>query len=315
MDIIGKKYWYLAFSLLFISFGVIAIFLWGLNLSIDFTGGSRITLSFKKTVTQDTVESVNNIFKTQGIKVGSLEKSNELIFVRTTPLNTDQNSKLVNALLQKFEEVTQQEFETIGPVIGREITLNALKAIAIASILIVLYITWSFRHVPKPASSFRFGICAIIALVHDVLIVVGVFAILGHFFGVEIDSLFVTAILTVIGFSVHDTIVVFDRIRENLKKKGSLNFSKTVNESIMQTITRSLNTSLTTILVLIGLLLFGGESIRWFVVALLVGIISGTYSSIFNAAPLLVLWQEISNKRQKKETSFAKASRGKQELG
>lgn len=298
MDIIGKKYWYLAFSLLFISFGVIAIFLWGLNLSIDFTGGSRITLSFKKTVTQDTVESVNSIFKTQGIKVGSLEKSNELIFVRTIPLNTDQNNKLVNALLQKFEDVMQQEFETIGPVIGREITLNALKAIAIASILIVLYITWSFRHVPKPASSFRFGICAIIALVHDVLIVVGAFAILGHFFGVEIDSLFVTAILTVIGFSVHDTIVVFDRIRENLKKKGSLNFSKTVNESIMQTITRSLNTSLTTILVLIGLLLFGGESIRWFVVALIIGIVAGTYSSIFTASPLLVLWQEISNKKQ-----------------
>lgn len=298
MDIIRKKYWYLAFSLLFIAFGVIAIFLWGLNLSIDFTGGSRITLAFKNTVTQATVRSVNNIFETQRIKVGSLEKSNELIFVRTAPLNTDQNNKLVSALSEKFENVTQQEFETIGPVIGREITFNALKAIAIASVLIILYITWSFRQVPKPASSFRFGVCAIIALVHDVLVVVGAFAILGHFFNVEADSLFVTAILTVIGFSVHDTIVVFDRIRENLRKFGGENFAKTVNESIIQTIGRSLNTSLTVILVLIALLLFGGESIRWFVVALLIGIISGTYSSIFNAAPLLVLWQEISNKRQ-----------------
>ena len=130
------------------------------------------------------------------------------------------------------------------------------------------------------------------------LVVLGIFAILGHFFGVEVDSLFVTAILTVIGFSVHDTIVVFDRIRENLKKMGGANFSNTVNESIIQTIDRSLNTSLTVILVLVALLLFGGESIRWFVVALLIGVISGTYSSIFNASPLLVLWHELSQKRK-----------------
>ena len=137
-------------------------------------------------------------------------------------------------------------------------------------------------------------------MLHDVLLLLGVFSILGHFFGVEIDSLFVTAVLTVIGFSVHDTIVVFDRIRENLKRVGSENFAQVVNDSILQTLDRSLNTSLTVVLVLFALLLFGGDTIRWFVVALLIGIISGTYSSIFNAAPLLVIWQELSQKRLKR---------------
>jgi preprotein translocase subunit SecF len=152
--------------------------------------------------------------------------------------------------------------------------------------------------VPKPTSSFRFGVCAIIALIHDVLVLLGLFSIFGHFLGVEIDSLFVTAALTVIGFSVHDTIVVFDRIRENLKRVGGENFSEVVNNSILQTLDRSLNTSLTVVLVLIALLLFGGDSIKWFVVALLIGIISGTYSSIFNASPLLVVWQDLIQKRR-----------------
>lgn len=301
MNIIEKKYWYLGVSLSFIAAGVVAIFLWGLNLSIDFTGGSRITLAFKDAVTQGAVESVNEIFDNQKIKIGSLEKSDRLVFVRTAPVDADANTRLMSALSGKFEDISQREFETIGPVIGREITLNAIKAIVIASVLIILYITWSFRHVPKPASSFRFGICAIIALIHDVLIVVGAFAVFGHFFGVEIDSLFVTAILTVIGFSVHDTIVVFDRIRENLIRKGSMNFATTVNESIVQTLVRSINTSLTTILVLIALLLFGGETIRWFIVALVIGIVAGTYSSIFTASPLLVLWQELRNKKEIKK--------------
>lgn len=299
MDIIGKKNWYFGLSLLVLIPGIIAIFLWGFNLSIDFTGGSRLTLSFENNVTNSHIELVSNVLKNQQIKVASVEKSNKLIFVRTTPIDSAQNSKFISALSKELKDVREQEFETIGPTIGKQTSLNALKAVGIASILIILYITWSFRQVPKPASSFRFGVCAIIALVHDVLVVVGAFAIIGHFFNVEIDSLFVTAILTVIGFSVHDTIVVFDRIRENLRKIGSLNFSKTVNDSIIQTIARSLNTSLTVVLVLVALLLFGGDSIRWFVVALLIGIISGTYSSIFNAAPLLVLWQEWQEKRKK----------------
>ena len=242
---------------------------------------------------------VGEVLKAGKIKVASIEKSNKSIFIRTSPMDQSQNNKFVSILSEKFKDVKEQEFETIGPVIGQETTWNALKAVGIASILIIFYITWSFRQVPKPASSFKFGICAIIALIHDVLIVVGSFAIFGHFLGVEVDSLFVTAILTIIGFSVHDTIVVFDRIRENLKKMGGADFSKTFNESIMQTIDRSLNTSLTVFLVLVALLLFGGESIRWFVVALLIGITVGTYSSIFIASPLLVVWEAWDRKRIK----------------
>jgi len=300
MNIIGHKNWYFGLSLLVIITGLIAIFLWGLNLSIEFTGGSRLTLAFNDVVGDKQIKIVDEALKAEKIKIASIEKSNKLIFVRTSPIDQNQNNKFINTLSKNFKDVKEREFETIGPVIGQETTFNALKAIIIASVLIILYITWSFRQVPKPASSFRFGVCAIIALIHDVLVVVGVFAILGHFFGVEIDSLFVTAILTVIGFSVHDTIVVFDRIRENLKKMGASDFSKTVNDSIIQTIDRSLNTSLTVLLVLVALLLFGGESIRWFVVALLIGITAGTYSSIFTASPLLVLWQEISDKRKRK---------------
>lgn len=297
MDIIGKKNLYFLISFLIIIPGIIALVLWGLNLSIDFTGGSRITLSIKNVQSQNAVEVIRKNLEKDKIKIASIEKSNNLIFVRTQPLDQKQNDKFVNDLKKEIKDFKEEEFETIGPTIGEETTSDAVKAVVLASLLIVLYITWSFRKIPKPASSFRFGICAIIALIHDVLVVVGVFAIFGHFFGVEIDSLFVTAVLTVIGFSVHDTIVVFDRIRENLKRMSSSSFSTVVNDSILQTLDRSLNTSLTVVLVLLALLLFGGESIKWFVVALLVGVVSGTYSSIFNASPLLVLWQEIKNKK------------------
>ena len=177
-------------------------------------------------------------------------------------------------------------------MVGGETTKNALFALVLATLMIILYIAFSFRKVPKPASSWRFGVVAVVALLHDVILLVGVSSILGHFLNIEIDILFMTALLTVIGFSVHDTIVVFDRIRENLPKHLSESFTSVADISIVQTLGRSLNTSLTVVFVLFALLLFGGESIRWFVVALLVGIISGTYSSIFNATALLVVWEE-----------------------
>ena len=297
MDIIGKKYFYFALSLLVVVPGLISLILYGLNLSIDFTGGSRLTLSFPKKVDKEMTLKIRNALVQQKVNVSVLETSNKLVFVRISPMDQNQNIKFVNSISKEFKGVKQTEFETIGPTIGKETTTNAIKAVILASVLIVLYIAWSFRKVPKPASSLRFGICAIVALIHDVLVVVGIFSILGHFFKVEIDSLFVTAILTIIGFSVHDTIVVFDRIRENLKRMVGVPFKQVVNESILQTLGRSLNTSLTVILVLFSLLLFGGESIRWFVIALLIGIISGTYSSIFNASPLLVLWHELSLRR------------------
>ncbi len=295
MDIIGKKYFYFLISLIVIIPGLISLFLFGLNLSIDFTGGTLITVSVPKQATQKDANSVSSLLEKEGLKVSSTQTSNNLVMVRTETMDQKQDSKFVSDLFS-VKGAKQEEFQSIGPTIGAETTTNAAAAVALASIFIVLYITWSFRKIPKPASSLRFGICAVIALIHDVLVVVGLFAIFGHFFGVEVDSLFVTALLTIIGFSVHDTIVVFDRIRENLKRVSGLSFEQVVNESILQTLDRSLNTSLTVVLVLFALLLFGGDSIRWFVVALLIGVISGTYSSIFNASPLLVLWQELSEK-------------------
>ena len=301
INIIGKKYWYFAISLIVVLPGLIALILYGLNLSIDFTGGSRLTVSFPQKVEKTTSEKIKNILIKDSLKVSTVEISGKSLLIRTSPMDQKQNTRFVGTLSKEFKGAKETQFETIGPTIGAETTANAIKAVILASVLIILYITWSFRSVPKPASSFRFGVCAILALIHDVLVVVGIFAILGHYFNVEIDSLFVTALLTVIGFSVHDTIVVFDRIRENLKRMIGSPFSQIVNESILQTLDRSLNTSLTVILVLFALLLFGGETIRWFVVALLVGIISGTYSSIFNASPLLVLWHEIAaNKAAKR---------------
>ncbi len=299
MDIIGKKYFYFLFSLIVIIPGLVSLILFGLNPSIDFTGGTRITVSLPKQANQEAVNVVKNVLEKEKLKVSNTETSNNLIFVRTQTMNQKQDAKFLSDLANQLKGAKQEQFETIGPTIGAETTINAIEAVAVASLFIVLYITWSFRKVPKPASSLRFGISAIVALIHDVLVVIGIFSILGHFFNVEIDSLFVTALLTVIGFSVHDTIVVFDRIRENLKRVSGLSFPQVVNESILQTLDRSLNTSLTVVLVLLALLLFGGDSIRWFVVALLIGVISGTYSSIFNASPLLVLWHELSEKIKK----------------
>lgn len=318
MDIVGKKNWYFLISLLVLLPGIVSLVLFGLRLSIDFTGGSKIEIQNAKFSPrarldsaewarrggvgkmQNSSEEVRRIFKEQGVEVSSIQSSGkETFIIRAKAIDEKTYKRVLESLKKKYGKVQEIGFETVGPTIGRETTLNAFKAIALASVLIVFYIAWSFRKVPKPASSVRFGICAIVALLHDTFVVVGIFSLLGRFFAVEIDSLFVTALLTVIGFSVHDTIVVFDRIRENLLHLGGQSFADVVNASIAQTLVRSLNTSFTVILVLFTLLLFGGESIRWFVVALLVGIVSGTYSSIFNASPLLVVWEEWSRGRKK----------------
>lgn len=299
MDIIGKKKIFFALSLLVMLPGIIGLFIFGLNLSIDFTGGSRMTIAFEKNVDDSQKAFVEKSLESQNIKVISQEPSGKLLIVRSSTIDEKQNTKFVSDLKSKYENASVEEFSTIGPTIGKEITINAIKAVTIAALLVVVYISYVFRKVPKPASSIRFGVSTIIALIHDVLITIGVFSLLGYLFNVEIDALFVTALLTIIGFSVHDTIVVFDRIRENLEKSSSEHFATVVNDSILQTFGRSLNTSITVLLVLFALILFGGESIRWFVVALIVGIASGTYSSIFIASPVLVAWHNWSLKRKK----------------
>lgn len=299
LNIIKHKNWYFLISLLMIVPGIISLFVYGLNLSIDFTGGSRTAYTLAKPADEKVLAALRKAYTDKNVEVVTLQRTGNGVFIKTSEVSEKENTVILSDVQKKIPGAKQEEFSTVGPVIGREITLNALYSIALASVLIVLYIAWSFRSVPKPASSWKFGITAVIALIHDALLLIGLFSLFGHFFHVEIDSLFVTAVLTVIGFSVHDTIVVFDRIRENLLRTSGT-FANIVNDSILETLTRSLNTSFTAILVLLALLLFGGETIKWFVVALLIGLISGTYSSIFNASALLVAWQEWDEKRKKK---------------
>jgi len=296
MNIIGKKNLYFAISLAVIIPGLVSLFLFGLNFSIDFVGGTRLEYQIKG---RDVVNAeIGELFKKQGIKTESISRTRDIFTIRTVPINEEVHKKISSAMQKQFG-AKEVNFEVVGPTIGSETKNNAIKAVLLASVAILFYIAFAFREVSKPVASWKFGVCAIIALLHDILVTVGIFSILGHFFGVEADSLFITALLTIMGFSVHDTIVVFDRIRENLKRSYRLSFEKIVNNSILETFNRSLNTSLTVVLVLVTLLLFSEGSIKWFVVALLVGIISGTYSSIFNASPLLVVWHEWDSKRKK----------------
>lgn len=290
MNLMRYKSWYFVFSLLIILPGLYVLITNGLKLGIDFTGGALLEYKFERSINADDLKSDISLL---GVEVGQIIPSSDNGYIiRTKPLDEGKIAVIKNKLNERFGKIEERRVEFVGPVIGKELQNKALFALALSSLLIVLYIAFSFRKVPKPASSWKFGITAIVALIHDILLVVGVFAILGKYLGVEVDTMFVTALLTIIGFSVHDTIVVFDRIRENLIKNAGKKFIDVANLSVVQTLGRSLNTSLTVVFVLFALLLFGGETIKWFVAALLVGIISGTYSSIFNATALLVFWEE-----------------------
>lgn len=299
MQIIKYKKFYILFSLLLLVPGIISLMVFKLNLSIDFTGGSVFKYEIK-TQAKDIEISLKNIFEEKGVIVESLgyDQSN-IIVLRTKPVESQKNDEIKTELLTKLSNITQVSFETVGPSVGKETTHKAFLSVVIASLGILLYIAYSFRNIPKPYSSFRFGVSAIVAMLHDAFVVLGIFSLLGHFLKVEIDSLFITAVLTVIGFSVHDTIVVFDRIRENLNKlPKAWKFSEIVNYSIAETLNRSMATSLTVITTLLSLFILGGSSIRYFVLALLIGIISGTYSSIFTAAPILVYWEEFNLRKK-----------------
>ena len=282
LHLMRRKLLFFILSSLVILPGLFFLLTGGLKFGIDFTGGSLLEYKFEKTITKEELQQYGTVTKT----------GDNAFIIRTKPQDHNQLNTLKKELSDKYGKFEASREENVGPIIGAELKQKAVVGTMVACLMIILYITYSFRKVPKPASSFRFGIAAVVALMHDVLVLVGVFAIFGKFLHVEIDTLFVTALLTVIGFSVHDTIVVFDRIRENMPKHLNVKFSDIADISIVQTLARSLNTSLTVVIVLLALVLFGGESIRWFVVALLIGIISGTYSSIFNATALLCWWEE-----------------------
>ncbi len=299
MNIVKNKKWFFLLSAVLIIPGVISLLLFGLNFSIEFTGGSKLEFGIESpTMLRPGTQEIQAAFQAKKINVHKIEAISQDTFrIQTDPIEQNKKNEVFREI-GKFGKVIEKRFETVGPSIGQETKTNAIKAVIIASIAITAYIAFAFRKVSNPVSSWKYGVSAIVALLHDVLIVVGLFSILGKVLDVEVDSLFITALLTVMGFSVHDTIVVFDRIRENLRKNFDLKFDTVVNNSLLETLNRSLNTSLTVVIVLFALLLFGGETIRWFVVALLVGIISGTYSSIFNASQLLVAWYEWDRKRK-----------------
>jgi preprotein translocase subunit SecF len=290
------KFWFAVSAILFVA-AIAAISAYGLNLGIDFRGGTLTQASF--TENAPNTDEIKNVLSEGGFGDTVVQSAGEkTVIIRTPPQEKEQHDQLMKVLSDKYGQVTEDQFTSIGPVIGQELAGKAAWQLLLVSLGIILYIAYAFRKVTRPVSSWRFGWAAIVALVHDLLIVIGVFAVLGKFSGVEIDGLFVTALLTVLGFSIHDTIVVFDRIRENLRLRAGQSLSEIINSSISQTLVRSVNTSLTVIFVLVALLLFGGESIRYFVLALLIGMIAGTYSSIFIASPLLLAWYNWDMRRK-----------------
>jgi preprotein translocase subunit SecF len=288
----GKRHLWFALSLVFLIPGIISLSIHGLNLGIDFTGGSSWQIQYDREVS---TEAIQNVLTTHGRPESSVQQigksSDHTYLIRMKELNEGSPEKAeLEAALGKLGTLNPkaEELNTVGASVGTSIRNRALLAIALAAVGVLLYIAWAFRNTQNPL---LYGICAIVAMLHDAIIVTGIFSILGWLAGVEVDALFVTALLTVIGFSVHDTIVVFDRIRENLSRRISSSFEEVVNYSIAQTLVRSLNTSLTVVITLAALYLFGGSTTKEFVLALLIGIIAGTYSSIFNASQLLVAWE------------------------
>src|SRR3990167_1500267 len=295
-----RKYSYI-FSIILVAISVASLLLYGLKFGIDFTGGSLIEIQYSSRPDINMVRQ-----KMDALNLGQvvIQPAGDFGFtLRMRELSTEERQKVTEEL-SKLGEIKDASANTIGPTIGQELRSRSIWAMALVLIAIILYIAFAFRKVSRPISSWFYGIFAVVALFHDVFIPLGVFSLLGHFKGVEVDTLFVTAILTVLGFSVHDTIVVFDRIRENLTLAKPASpagrketFEETVGKSLNQTITRSINTSLTVLIVLTALFFLDAEATKYFALALIIGIVAGTYSSIFIASPLLVTW---NNYREKK---------------
>jgi preprotein translocase subunit SecF len=297
LDIIGHRNWYFAFSLLVILPGLVAILTRGFLLGIDFAGGTEFFLKFQN---RPTISQVTTAIAATNINGTVQDAGNGQFLIRTGFATPQSQQAFEDQLAAKLGPIDKNasQVNTVGGTIAGETVRNAFLAILAASVCILLLLAFRFRRVEGGwRSGFQFGGSALLALLHDVAVLTGIFSILGKVLGLrigEIDALFMTAVLTVVGFSVHDTIVVFDRIRENMIVARSLTFEQVVNLSIMQTAARSIITSFTVVLVLVALLIAGGESLKGFVLALLIGIVSGAYSSIFNASPLLVVWRRMA---------------------
>jgi SecD/SecF fusion protein len=286
-DFVRRRMWYFLLSAVIIVPGIISLAVFGLKPGVDFQSGTSMTLHFSGTVEQG---QLRQALTQQGYSEVIIQRTGEGDYLlRTEPISPDQRQKLVSGLETSLgSQVTVRDYYSVSPIVAGDTARNAVIAVIAAAVGILLYISWAFRKMPKPL---RWGTCAVVALIHDVLLLMGVFSFLGWIGGVEIDALFITGMLTVVGYSVHDTIVVFDRIRENVRKGMSRDFSVTVNSSILETLTRSINTAMTVLFVAVALFLFGGTTIHYFILVLLIGVITGTYSSIFNASQLLVVWE------------------------
>jgi preprotein translocase subunit SecF len=286
-DIVGKRFWFFIASGIVILFCIISLANFGLKPGIELSSGSMLTVNFEQTVVEGDLKQELASLGYAGAIVQRTGEGNFLI--RTSELTGEAKTALENALRARFGPITESEFYSVSPMIAAETARNAGIAIAIAAVGILLYITWAFRKMPNP---FRYGTCAIIALGHDALVALGIFSVLGGTLGWEINLMFITGILAVVGYSVNNTVVVFDRIRENLSRGISTNFEVVVNTSLVETLSRSLNTSLTTLFVVLALLLFVGASIQNFAVVLLIGIVAGTFSSLCIAPNLLIIWEK-----------------------
>jgi len=288
INIVKHRYLYFAISLIVILPGIAALMVWGLPAGIDFSGGSLLEIRFNSALpeTEPVLDTLSGFgFSDAKIQTAGSDK----LIIRTKVMDEGTLASVLTEIETEFNaDIELDRFESVGPSIGKEVALRAAGAVGLAALGILLYITYAFRGVKH---SFRYGVAAILAMLHDVVLVLGVEAMLGHFLGWEADSLFLTALLTIIGFSVHDSIVVFDRIRENERIYRKKPYETIVNMSIVQTLARSINTQLTVMFTLLSLVIFGGSTIRHFVLILLIGVFSGTYSSIFNASPILVVWE------------------------
>ncbi len=288
IDIVGRKRWFFLGSGLLILFGIVSLAVFGLKPGTDFAGGTSMIFQFNPAVEQS---QLREEMAKLGYDKATIQNAGEGSFiVHIQEITSDEANALADKLGTELNsQVNISDYYSTSPTVGVATAHRAGIAVIIAAVAMLLYIVWAFRHMPNPL---RWGTCAVICLIHDVFIIVGIFSILGWFAGVEIDALFITGLLAVVGYSINDTVVIFDRIRENVSRHISPDFATTVNSSVVETLGRSLNTSLTTLFVILALFLFGGATIHYFVLVLLLGIIIGTYSSIGIASQLLVVWEK-----------------------
>jgi preprotein translocase subunit SecF len=303
MHIIQNRKIFYMFSGIFVGVSIVSFLVFGLRAGIDFTGGALWEGEFLQE--RPSLDEMRNRLAPLSLGAVVIQPAGEkAVLIRLQDVSEETHQKIIDALAGgaafREEMIRESRFESIGPTIGKELRQKSISSIIVVLVLIIAYIAWAFRKVSTPVSSWKYGVVAVIALMHDVFIPVGVFSLLGRFAGVEVDTLFITALLTVLGFSVHDTIVVFDRIRENLAlARRSVAFEDVVEESVQQTKTRSVTTSFTVLLSLLAIFFLGGESVRYFVLALIIGVVVGTYSSIFIASPLLVTWNLMAGLTRK----------------